>query len=63
VFIFHRPETLAEWLLQIAENPNLPTFRARLKAMPPLDERGLRGKQAEAIHNLERSLAEDRPGH
>ena len=61
VFTFHRPETLAEWLRQIAENPDLPTFRARLKAMPPLDERGLWGKQAEAIRNLEQSLAEDRP--
>ena len=61
VFTFHRPETLAEWLQQIAENPALPTYRARLKAMPPLDERGLWGKQAEAIRNLERSLAEDHP--
>ena len=61
VFTFHRPETLAEWLRQIAEDPDLPTFRARLKAMPPLDERGLWGKQAGAIRNLEQSLAEDRP--
>jgi type I restriction enzyme R subunit len=61
VFTFHRPETLAGWLRQIAENPGLPTFRARLKAMAPLDERGLWGKQAEAIRNVERSLAEDRP--
>ena len=61
VFTFHRPETLAEWLRQIAENPDLPTVRARLKAMPPLDERGLWGKQAEAIRNLERSLAQDHP--
>ena len=61
VFSFHRPETLAEWSRQIAENPDLPTFRARLRAMPPLDERGLWGKQAEAIRNLEQSLAEDRP--
>jgi type I restriction enzyme R subunit len=61
VFTFHRPETLAEWLRQIADNPDLPTFRARLKTMPPLDERGLWGKQAQAIRNLEQSLAEDRP--
>ena len=61
VFTFHRPETLAEWLRQIAENPHLPTFRARLKAMPLLDERGLWGKQAEAIRNVEHSLAEDHP--
>jgi type I restriction enzyme R subunit len=61
VFTFHRPETLAEWSRQVTENPVLPTFRARLKALPPLDERGLWGKQAEAIRNLEQSLAEDRP--
>ena len=61
VFTFHRPETLTEWMQQITENPDLPTFRARLKAMPALDERGLWGKQAEAIRNLEQSLAQDRP--
>ena len=61
VFTFHRPETLAEWLRQIDENRDLPTFRARLKVMPPLDERGLWGKQAQAIRNLELSLAEDHP--
>jgi type I restriction enzyme R subunit len=61
VFTFHRPETLIEWLRQITDNPEHPTFRARLKAMPPLDERGLWGKQALAIRNLEQSLAEDRP--
>jgi type I restriction enzyme R subunit len=61
VFTFHRPETLAEWLRQIGENRDVPTFRARLKAMPPLDERGLWGKQAEAIRNLEQSLGEDHP--
>ena len=61
VFTFHRPETLAEWLRQIIENPELPTFRARLKAMPPIDERGLWGKQATAIRNLEQSLAKDHP--
>ena len=61
VFTFHRPETLAEWLRQIHENPKVPTFRARLRGMPPLDERGLWGKQALAIRNLEESLAEDRP--
>ena len=61
VFTFHRPATLAEWARQITDDPAVPTFRARLKAMPPLDERGLWGKQAEAIRNVERSLAEDRP--
>lgn len=61
VFSFHRPETLAEWSRQILENPQSPTFRARLKAMPALDTTGLWGVQAEAINNLEQSLREDRP--
>jgi type I restriction enzyme R subunit len=61
VFTFHRPETLIEWSRQITENADLPTFRARLKALPALDERGLWGKQAEAIRNVEQSLAEDHP--
>jgi len=61
IFTFHRPETLAEWTRQISADPSLPTFRARLKAMPPLDERGLWGKQAQAILNVEQSLAEDHP--
>jgi type I restriction enzyme R subunit len=52
---------LIEWSRQIAADPSLPTFRARLKALPPLDERGLWGKQAEAIRNVEHSLAEDHP--
>ncbi len=58
VFSFHRPETLAEWLSQ----PD--TLRARLKAMPekaPLLADNLWPAQVEAIHNLERSFAADKP--
>jgi type I restriction enzyme, R subunit len=55
VFAFHRPETLAEW----AQAPN--TLRARLQHLPPLHTTGLWPAQIEAITNLERSLAEDRP--
>ncbi len=55
LFAFHRPETLHEWLCQ----PN--TLRERLRNMPPLDGRGLRDCQIEAIEGLEESLAEDRP--
>jgi type I restriction enzyme R subunit len=61
IFSFHRPETLVEWLRQIAENPETPTFRARLQSMPELDETGLWEVQARAVRNTERSLAEDRP--
>jgi hypothetical protein len=41
VFSFHRPETLAEWSRQILETEGTPTFRARLRVMPPLDTKGL----------------------
>jgi type I restriction enzyme R subunit len=61
VFTFHRPEMLAEWRRQITEKPDGPTFRARLKEMPPLNESALWGVQATAIKNLEQSLAEDHP--
>jgi type I restriction enzyme, R subunit len=61
VFNFHRPETLSEWSRQITEDPDHPTLRARIRAMPELDEIGLWGKQATAIRNLETSLAENRP--
>ncbi|HEX9369729.1 MAG TPA: DEAD/DEAH box helicase family protein, partial [Roseiflexaceae bacterium] len=55
VFAFHRPETLAAWVQEHA------TFRARLCALPPLIATGLWPAQIEAIANLERSLAADRP--
>jgi type I restriction enzyme R subunit len=58
---FHRPETLAEWASQITADPEAPTLRARLRRMPELDETGLWGAQATAVHNLEESLREDRP--
>ena len=56
VFAFHKPETLVEWLEQGDS-----TFRNRLKNMPPVNEEGLRPVQVEAIGNLERSLAENKP--
>lgn len=55
VFTFHRPETLAEWL-------NEPiTLRERLTQLPPLDSRGMRECQVEAITGLEQSFAENHP--
>ena len=58
VFSFHRPETLKKW---IEEND---TFRSRLIETPrliPLDKKKLWDCQYEAIQNLEKSLAENRP--
>ena len=55
VFSFHRPETLAEWAGQPA------TLRSRLRHVPPLLTTGLWRAQIEAVENLERSFALDRP--
>src|SRR5262245_145023 len=55
VFNFPRPEMLAEWLSQPAQ------LRARLKALPTLDEPRLWKVQAQAIRNLEESFARANP--
>lgn len=72
VFSFHRPETLADWLMDArptepgvaAEDSPVWTpisFRSRLRCMPPLHSDGLWPAQFRAIGNLEKSLAADRP--
>lgn len=61
IFTFHRPETLAEWARQIRADPAAPTFRARLRSMPRLDNPQLWTVQATAIRTLEESLRADRP--
>jgi type I restriction enzyme R subunit len=75
VFAFHRPETLADLIEKPAAAPgsaslaaeakpktwNDRTFLTRLQRMPLLVEKGLWRAQIQAIKNLERSLAENRP--
>ena len=76
VFSFHTPETLAEWMgasipsWDIGQRQAAGTqaeyiapysLRRRLTTMPPLDEANLWPVQAQAIRNLEQSLAEARP--
>jgi len=55
VFNFHRPETLAKWVVE----PK--SFRGRLQDMPPLNEDGLRKCQIKAITKLEGSFKQDKP--
>lgn len=58
LYAFHKPETLHYWL----SRPD--TLRARLRKMPiefPLNESGLRTCQTEAIKNLEKSFARNKP--
>jgi type I restriction enzyme R subunit len=73
VFSFHRPETLAAcleaeplWLPMVDGKPHPlsqrpATLRARLKAMPSVEEHGLWPAQLAAVRNLELSLAKNRP--
>jgi type I restriction enzyme R subunit len=61
---YHRPETLARWLKEAPAGTVPGTndlFCSRLRRMPPLPRVGLWDCQYEAITNLERSLAENRP--
>jgi type I restriction enzyme R subunit len=60
VFAFHRPETLADWLLDESKKPGS-TLRACLRRMPALIEEKLWPAQIKAIRGLESSLAEGRP--
>ena len=60
VFAFHRPATFAKWIEDDARSPGS-ILRARLRAMPPLIENGLRAVQTRAIRELEKSLAANRP--
>ncbi len=55
VFNFPRPETLGEWVAQPQQ------LRARLKALPELDESRLWKVQGRAIRNLEESFADADP--
>jgi type I restriction enzyme R subunit len=61
VFSFHRPETLAGWLADIAKHPTAPTHRHRLRTLPPLTETGLWPAQFRAISNLEESHVAGHP--
>ncbi len=72
VFSFHRPETLADWLMDARQTePGVAaedspvwtpqTYRSRQRCMPPLHSDGLWPAQFRVIGNLEKSLAADRP--
>ncbi|MGV4928274.1 DEAD/DEAH box helicase family protein [Streptomyces sp. BHT-5-2] len=58
IFSFHQPRTLARWMRQADEDPQAPTYRARLRLrMPELDERPLRPAQVTAVRGVENSVA------
>jgi len=55
VFTFHRPEVLAEWLKEEK------SLRARLQDIPELNYQNLWDCQSQAVTNLEKSFAANRP--
>lgn len=55
VFSFHRPETLLEWI------KDTDTLRNRVKNFPTFNSQGFRDCQIEAILNLEKSFADNKP--
>ncbi|MEX1092728.1 MAG: DEAD/DEAH box helicase family protein [Acidimicrobiia bacterium] len=61
LFTFHRPETLAAWVHDHELDPEAPSIRTKLAAMPPLGPAGLWPAQEEAINNLEESFRHNRP--
>jgi type I restriction enzyme R subunit len=60
VFAFPRPATLARTLRDATADPEHPTWRGKVTAMPELDVKMLRPAQITAIGGIERSLAEQR---
>ena len=62
VFAFHQPATLAGWVADDARlGREMATLRGRLLHLPLMATDGLWPAQIQAVQNLERSLADNRP--
>lgn len=60
IFAFPRPSTLARVLRDADDVPAAPTWRGKVKHLPPLDTGPLRPAQIDAIQGLENALVEQR---
>lgn len=60
LFAFPRPETLAQAVRDAEADPDAPTWRAKVRALPTLDTTALRPAQIDAVSGIERALAEQR---
>jgi len=58
IFNFPKPATLARILRDADAAPERPTWRAKVRNLPPLDADPLRPAQVEAINGVENSLAD-----
>ena len=61
VVTFHRPETMALWLRQWADDGVGGSLRARLRRLGPVPVDGLRRIQVYAIGRVEQSMATNHP--
>ena len=61
VFTFHRPESLARWLREWANDEAGGSLRARLRRLGAIPPGGLRRIQVEAIGKIEESMMANRP--
>ncbi|OKI71666.1 hypothetical protein A6A27_19975 [Micromonospora sp. CB01531] len=60
IFAFPQPGTLARIVRGAEADPKWPTWRAKVRHLPPLDIAALRPAQITAVEGIERSLAEQR---
>lgn len=60
LFSFPQPEALARVVRDADADPRAPTWRAKVRSLPPLLEEGMRPAQIEAIAGIEDSLAQQR---
>ena len=60
LFAFPKPPTLARILRDAQADPQAPTWRGKVQALPELDTAPLRPAQVDAIRGVERSLSEQR---
>lgn len=60
VFAIPRPEHLAQIMRDAVDDPECPTWRAKVRHLPELDTSALRPAQIDAVRGLERALAEQR---
>ena len=58
IFSFPKPATLARALRDAETDPEHPTWRAKVRTLPPLDTAPLRPAQIDAVMGVERALAE-----
>lgn len=58
IFNFPKPSTLAQIIRDAEAAPDCPTWRAKVRGLPPLDEAPMRPAQITAIKGIEKSLIE-----